>query len=177
MKTWIDISMKIYDLRKNELHTTVDGHPMAINDIDIDSSDQFLASASADGSVRIWGLNEPPMHVLKEIHVLKGYQQMVSVKFSPNGSYVAASCTAGRVWVWASHDGQEIATIGDSDCFRSLDPIVNFMNDENILSPGLYGSIYVWQFGSKGGQCLRALEQHYVRINCDNFCLFQIINE
>lgn len=159
------------------LHTTIRGHKMAINEIDINSSDQLLASASDDEFVRIWDLNGLQMHALKEIHVLKGHQQMVSVKFSPNGYYVAASCIAGRVWVWASHDGQEIATLGDSYPFRSLHPIVNFVNDENIISPGLDGLIHVWQFGPKGGQCLRALEQHYVRINCNNFCLVQIVNE
>ena len=161
------------------LYTQKRGHKLYIEGIDIDSSGQLLASASQDRSVRIWNLNLNglQMHVLKEMHVLEGYEPMETVKFSPNGYHVAASCADGRVWVWASHDGRKIATLRDaSDSLNSFCP-VNFINNETILFAGGRGSIEVWQFGPKGGQFLRTLEQHEVRIDSNTFNLFKIIDE
>jgi GTPase SAR1 family protein len=79
-----------------KLIRTFEGHTSTINSLDICSSGQQLASASADGDIKLWDVESG--HLL---HTLEGYGHSVrSVVFSPNNTMLAsggADCTV-RLW-------------------------------------------------------------------------------
>lgn len=50
--------VKIYDVESDELQIIIRGHNDLIHDISWSFNDNFLVTASADGSVRIWNMTD-----------------------------------------------------------------------------------------------------------------------
>jgi WD40 repeat protein len=80
----------------SRVHTTLTGHTHPMNGVAISPDNQHIASASADGTVRVWlaaGDADPV--------VLIGHNAAVNgVAFSPNGQRLASAGQDGTVRVW-----------------------------------------------------------------------------
>jgi WD40 repeat protein len=75
------------------------------------SNDRFLASASFDGTVRIWDTGSG-----RTVRVLAGHRGgAFSVAFSPDGSYVASGSGDGVIRIWDFATAQIIRTIRAHD--------------------------------------------------------------
>lgn len=89
--------------------------------------DDRLASAHADGDVRIWN---PALHD----HSVSEFQspaRLTTVRWSPSGRWVATGDTSGDVCLWSAKDGTQIAHFNDGDK-RVLD--VRFSPNSSLLA-------------------------------------------
>ena len=75
----------------------------------------MLATASFDGSVRLWNIETGNC-----IRVLSRHRESVySVSFSPSGDFIASGSLAGQLYIWNVKDGKTIKSFkGNGDIFE-----------------------------------------------------------
>jgi transducin (beta)-like 1 len=75
----------------------------------------MLATASFDGSVRLWNIKNGSC-----ISILSRHRDSVySVSFSPSGEYLASGSLAGQLYIWRVRDGQHVRNFkGKGDIFE-----------------------------------------------------------
>ena len=75
----------------------------------------MLATASFDGSVRLWNIQNGSC-----IAVLSRHRDSVySVSFSPSGEYLASGSLAGQLYIWKVQEGKHVKSFkGKGDIFE-----------------------------------------------------------
>ena len=126
---------------------TLEGHTEHVNCITFSPSGRLLASASWDGTVRVW--NTERAYPLRR---LPHRGPVFGVAFSADGRYLA-SCSEDRtVKVWDLESGQTAGTFtGHSGAVGS---VVFLPDGRRVVSASTDGTARVWDLGSGGGSAL-----------------------
>jgi WD40 repeat protein len=90
-----DESVIIWDLQSHRSFSVLRGHTRCVNSVAF--SGKILASASNDGTLRLWNSTEC-------VAVLKVGIAINSVAFSPNGKMLASGSNDGAVRLWSLLD-------------------------------------------------------------------------
>lgn len=106
------MSMQIWSRNTALLLRTCRGHVQEVSDLAVSPDNNVLASASVDGSIRLWKLGSPTNEQLGEpIATLYGHESLVSsIKFSPLNSYeLLSSSFDGTCRVWDIRDSSFVS--------------------------------------------------------------------
>ncbi|NEQ09895.1 MAG: hypothetical protein F6K37_29325, partial [Moorea sp. SIO4E2] len=115
-----DISWKQFESEK------VVGHTETVYDVSFHPNRDIIASASADGTVKLWNSNGILLRTLTE-----GYEPVESVNFSPDGETLVSINAANRVSIWNS-DYSQLNDV-NSLLKRGCDQIGNYLkNNPNV---------------------------------------------
>jgi WD40 repeat protein len=116
------------------------GHAFAVYGVAVSPSGELLASAGADGTVKLWRAADGAL-----LHTLTGHTSDVnSVAFSPNGSLLASADAEGVIRVWQVRDGRVVNTFTHGDLILVLS--VAFSPDGSLLaSAGTDGTVKLWR--------------------------------
>ena len=119
------------------------GNEGGVNSVAFSPNGALLASASDDGTVRIWNVATRRQILPWLRPLLTGpSDRILSVAFSPNGRVLAAGTLDGHVWLWSVATHQPI---GPPIADRSGVKAVGFSPDGRTLAAGLVnGSIQLW---------------------------------
>ncbi len=122
------------------------GHTGDINDVAYSPRGDLIASASADGTIKLW----QPDGQLR--HTLESDPRGVShVRFSPDGEVLAAGGTSGTIALWHPQTGESLATLTMKDRITSL----AFSPDGHWLAAGsIDGTIQLWQIDGASSQAI-----------------------
>ena len=94
----------IFYAQTGELAKLLDGHGKKINGLAFDLTSTRLASASSDGTARIWDVATGDTSL-----VLQGHSASLrSVRFSPDGGRLLTASSDGTARVWNAGDGEEL---------------------------------------------------------------------
>jgi WD40 repeat protein len=136
--------ISLYDMRGKETVAYLQGHDGRVHAVSFSMDDRFLASASHDGTARIWDLS-----TCGSTHVLS--HEGVSVKaavFSPDGAILATADDAGFIRLWDAQTGTCLTTLGRH---RKWAGALAFSPDGQLLaSGGFRDQIRVWDVGAGG---------------------------
>lgn len=118
---------------------TLSGHTAAIRDIAFSGFGQTVASASADGTTKVWDVASG-----SEIVTLRGHDGDVNaVAFSPDGISMATGGADHTIRLWDAHGGLPMTTLtGHTGPVTSL----AYSRDGGLLaSASRDGSIKIWE--------------------------------
>lgn len=152
----------VVNLEKSEIKTLKEPHKNNTWGISISPDNKIVASASRDGTVKLWNLDT---NEVKTIQADIG--QVWDVKFSPDGKTIAASGDR-MIKIW-NLDTTPVKTLrGNTDLIRT----VSFSPDGKILASGsMNGTVKLWNLQGQGLTALKEpdydLYKNY-RISYDN---------
>lgn len=125
------------------------GHTGDINDVAYSPKGDLIASASADGTVKLWQPDGQLRHTLESDP--RGINQ---VRFSPNGEVLAVGGTSGTIALWHPQTGASLATLTAIDRVTSL----AFSPSGQGLAVGtIDGTIQLWQIDGTSSQAIGTL--------------------
>jgi WD40 repeat protein len=84
------------------LGLTLRGHDRRVVDLSFDSTGHSIASASWDGSVRLWNTASPASSTIlfRSGEVQQASQLLTALRFSPDGTTLAVATCGGQVLLW-----------------------------------------------------------------------------
>jgi WD40 repeat protein len=138
------------------------GHTGAVSGLAFSPDGQRFASASADQTVKVWGVTKA-----QALHTLRGHTAAVTgVAFSPDGKRVASASLDKSIKVWDAVTGWELLTLKDVAPITSL----AFSPDGRLLVSGtqeregeakvsINGHVKVWD--ATTGRELSTLESRF----------------
>ncbi|KAJ2503015.1 hypothetical protein GGH96_000614 [Coemansia sp. RSA 1972] len=149
-----DYLVKVWCTRTGYLINTLKGHQDVVTDIALNTENTLLASASADGTVRVWNVRTGEPRSVLVAHAQGRAKGITGVKFSPAACdelrFVATACDDGlcRLYRWSRSrlvvDAEPIVVDGRS---QSRDAVSSFAFNHTgsrfaVATTGGYVSIY-----------------------------------
>jgi WD40 repeat protein len=126
------------DLPGQALRRTLGGHADAVLAVAIAPDGTWLASAGADGSVRIW---DPATG--RQRAVLAGHTGPVTaVAIAPDGTWLASGGDDGSVRIWDPATGQQRAALRRHT--RAVEAVAIAPDGTWLASAGKGGSVRIW---------------------------------
>ena len=161
-----DCQIRIYDLPKlladvstpmveGHCLQLLEGHTNWVFTVTYSPDESRLASASADGTVRIWELSTGIC-----LQVLTHEHWVIRTLFSPDGRYLIVSGMSSAIYIWDTISGQLMQTLtGHLDWVWSID----LSSDGNtLISAGEDRTIRTWDL--RTGVCNKVFLAHQDRI-------------
>ena len=149
-------SIIMIPLRPGEVGYKLTAHFAGINSLNFTADGSHLYSASYDGRVLKWDLNEKTC-----VNVTLPGMDIHTADISTEGKYIAGINTAGTVFVWNPEDIQEYRQIQSE---RKNITTVRFREDGRILALGdSEGYVELWD--ALSGERISGIRAHDGRIN------------
>jgi len=100
----IDNAIKVWDLRKSDVHMYLEGHEDSITGVKLSPDGSYLLSNSMDNTVRIWDI-KPYVTGPRNIKIFQGIQHnfektLLRCSWSPDGSKISAGSADRFVCIW-----------------------------------------------------------------------------
>lgn len=140
----IDTGKEIGHLDHGKVENQSAMHATGVLSVAFSPDGKYIATASADKTVRIWETSTG-----KQIALMSHTSEVTDVAFSPNGKYVVSRTYEGITYVWETATAKEI-TYKDDGKPRGRDPFSIKMASDAFFSPdGRYvianGHVWMWQ--------------------------------
>ena len=147
--------MRVWDVASGNHVRTLNGHANEVLCVAVSNDGKWIASGSADYTVRIWASSDGRSH-----HILTSHSDWVrSVAFSPDGDQIVSGCDDQSIRVWDVISGHLVGTFDGHSAYVSS---VKFTpNGDHIISGSCDKTIRIWNV--KTGACVRTLQDD----NCD----------
>jgi WD40 repeat protein len=169
-------------LKKLRLQLELRGHESKVNQMVFSPDRQTLATASADGTIRLWALNPQTVYntVLQPSQILtwaenptQGSANLTSVAFSPDGKQVAAIAeNSPQVKVWSVESGMMV--LNHLSGLTAVTQVMFSPNGEWIIATHRDRAVSIWKADT--GQLLARLPQsgdiNSIQLSSDGQFLF-----
>jgi WD40 repeat protein len=99
------VLLQIWEIKRKRICAIFDGHASIVCCIDFSPDGRFLASASDDGSVRMWCIRDGSSKCLFPSPSRPLGHSFNSVAFSPDGHHLAAGNDDHQLMFWDTRTG------------------------------------------------------------------------
>lgn len=142
----LDNTIRVWDLRKNEVLLTLQGHTDTITGLRLSPDGSYVLSNAMDNSVRIWDIR-PYSAFQRCVKVLTGAQHnyeknLLRCAWSPDGSKVTAGSADRFVYVWDTTSRMILyklpghqASVNEVD-FHPTEPIIASCSSDKTIFLG-----------------------------------------
>lgn len=132
-----------------------------VYDVQLSSDGQYLASASIDGTIKVWKKPEAGWLTAGEPIVTLNHgsnNPVFSMSFSPDGKTIASASSDGvRLWTGKQFSQAKRLPNTEGDFGVSFSP-----NGQYLVSSGFLGTIKLWQ---SNGELIKELKGHEGRVH------------
>ncbi|MBQ5891983.1 MAG: TIR domain-containing protein, partial [Bacteroidales bacterium] len=137
----------------------LEGHSNYVNSVSWSPDGKYLASGSADNTVKIWDANNGEC-----IRTLKGHlSSVMSVSWSPDGRYLASGSVDKSIVIWDANSGEKLKTFEGHSAYISS---ICWSPDGRYLASGAKDQIedeyieelFIWDANS--GEIIKNFEGH-----------------
>ena len=132
--------LRVVDATTGEVRFDLVGHEGQIVSATWSPAGEILTSASHDGTVRLWRIEDGQL-----LHVLEQGGQADRVAFSEDGRLVVCGGYA-RVRAWDVETGAVVATVGGHESLVSR--VIPLRRPGDVLTVGTVGTARLWRFSS-----------------------------
>jgi WD40 repeat protein len=129
---------RIWDGRSGDLLHVLRGHRALVNDVAIDPRSRWAATASADGTARLW---DAATGAEEDVLPAGDGTPVVFVAFSPDGRRLATGAQGGALAVWAVPSGRRLATLAGHEGGVQQG---EWLDGNTLVTGSLDGSARVW---------------------------------
>lgn len=152
----------LWDITTGEPVHRFEGHTNIISEVDFSPDGMLLASASYDGTIRLWDVATGD-----SLYTLGDYVVVDSLAFSPDGTIIAAAecltgedqnrCTSVGIELWDVETGQSVRLLegGTSRIFNVVSSL-----DGSWLASSNRGMVQLWD--SMTGDMLQEMDSSWV---------------
>ncbi|MBN2388941.1 MAG: trypsin-like peptidase domain-containing protein [Anaerolineales bacterium] len=138
-------------------------HFGAVRAITLSRDGKHAVSASEDGTLKVWDLNQGTV-----VHVLKGHRSKVfGAAITPDGRFVVSGSGGhgdNSIKLWDLNDGSLVRNLpGHSGLFSSVNAVAITPDGRHVISASGDNTLKVWEMD--GGQEVLTLEGHSGPIN------------
>jgi WD40 repeat protein len=163
----------------------LDGHHSLITHVAFSPDGQFLASGDKRGETRLWRFITGEC-----IHVFKGYADITSISFSPNGKILAVNAIPGLnssihyLRIWDIDKGHLIHNGQTGGSLSSFSPCGRYLATSGgsglvcLLSPTTGKSFHEFKRSIRGLSSIRFSQSagHFATVNCQGMKTVQLWN-
>ena len=150
-----DKTVKLWEYQENgaiSCKWTIQAHEDDISGMDFSPNDAFLATCSADKTIKLWNSETGEM-----IQQFKGHKRGVwKVVFSPSDQVIASCSSDGTVKVWDIKSGECLKTFEEHDC--TVLQVYFTLNGQHLVSTDAVGVMKFWLM--KTNECVNTIEAH-----------------
>ncbi|MEB3279321.1 MAG: trypsin-like peptidase domain-containing protein [Lyngbya sp.] len=151
-------TISVWNLATGGLRKTWQGHNSSINGIAVSPNGQILATASDDGSIKLWDLTTAiNTDTLPLLHSLTEHSNAVlSVEFTPDGRKLASGSWDNMIMIWDIQTGELLNTLVGH---QQLVSTIAISPDGKILASGSKdNTIKIWNLET--GELIHSLKGH-----------------
>jgi WD40 repeat protein len=147
----------VVEMYDSDPYTVLTGHEKEVNSVAFSPDGSLLATASNDGTARLWSVQTG-----EEVRTLRGHREFVySVAFSPDGSFLATGGGDKTAKLWSVETGIKNKTF--SGHVSNLVYSLAFSPKGSLLATGGFdGTVRIWSVET--GRELQVLETHKLRV-------------
>ncbi|KAJ2659787.1 DNA polymerase alpha accessory factor Mcl1 [Coemansia sp. RSA 1200] len=149
-----DESVRIVSLLDMALLHTLDDHRGAVNSVSFSPDSVYLASASCDGTVRVWDMrNGDPscvhvMHNMAYVCEPGNNMEQFKVRWSPDGRFLAVPCPDHSIKLVERNSWEVSASLGGTHS-KTVTHLAWSSNSRYIASIGLDNKVVVWDVAAR----------------------------
>ncbi|MFY0576337.1 WD40 repeat domain-containing protein [Cystobacter fuscus] len=145
-----DDKIRLWSMASGRLVHALVGHKGAVGDLAFSPDGTTLASASSEGTIRIWGVSDG-----SDLHVLNEADAFNCVRFSPDGTSIASGSEYGPARLWSVTEGRSLRVLEQRAAYPALGVAFN-PDGTTLVCASDNGSLAFWD--ATGGRLLRTLE-------------------
>jgi WD40 repeat protein len=122
----------------------LDGHTNSVTSVAFDESGELLASASNDGTVRLWDVGA--QEAFGEPLETRDDDPLLAVAISPDGGTVAAAGMSGVISLWDTAVADDTLSLPWEELRGHLGDVssLEFLPDGRLLSAGADATVRIW---------------------------------
>lgn len=148
-----DFLVKVVDVSDSSQQKTLRGHEAPVLSVSFDPKDEYLASASCDGSVVVWNIEEQTQvtswPLLQKTNDVSNAKSLCRLAFQPAAGKVLAVPVETRVHLYERGSWEHVGTLSDELITQPIN-VVAWSPCSRFLAAGTVGGLLtIWDVNSK----------------------------
>ncbi|XP_068434848.1 WD repeat and HMG-box DNA-binding protein 1 [Clinocottus analis] len=147
-----DFMVKVVEVSDSSLQKTLRGHEAPVLSVNFDPKDDFLASASCDGSVVVWNIEEQSQVIswplLQKTNDVSSAASLCRLAWQPVAAKFLAVPVETKVHLYERGSWNHVSTLSD-DLTQLVNVVAWSPCGRFLAAGGVGGSLTVWDVSSK----------------------------